>query len=187
MATKKNQKKKQTTNRSNLLVVLIIVIVAAVLVVALAYAIPSIVHKNREAHVKSIVASLELDESYIKQKEFIYGDKRPNGLNGDKDKSSYVAYVRGANVDRTVDDLRQKIEAAGFKFERDKNPNGAIVHYQFRSESGEILYLSVSSKLRNDAIQNANLMGQNVDASNSINTNAGPSEITIKIDIDAKK
>lgn len=187
MATKKNQKKKQTAKQSNTLVVLIIIIVAAVLVVGLAYAVPAIVHKSRATHVKSIVSSLELDESYIKQKEFIYGDKRPNGLNGDKDKTAYVSYVRGENVDATVSDLRQKIEAAGFKFERDKNPNGAIVHYQFRSASGEVLYLSVSSKLRNDAIQNAALMGRNIDTSNSVNTNAGPSEVTIKIDIDAPK
>lgn len=187
MATKKTQKKKQTEERSKVFAVLILLVIVAVLLVGLVYVVPGIAHKTRESHVKSIVTSLQLDESYVLQREFIYGDKRPNGLDGKKDTTSYVAYVRGADVNATVNDLRQKIEAAGFKFEKDDNPNGAIVKYQFKSDSNETIYLSVSSKLRNDAIQNATLMGENADSSTGINTNLGPSEITIKIDIDTKK
>lgn len=140
---------------------------------------------TRKDRIEAIYSSLNLGDEYIPQFYDVFGDKRPYDYDASRSMSSQITYVRGANVDTTVADLSKKIKDAGFVYFEEPYPGSTSIQYHYKSDKGEYVRLSVSSKLRDDAFQNVYLMtGGTTDDLFKIDPNAGPSNATIKVNLD---
>lgn len=146
---------------------------------------PVITTHERLSRIEAIYAELRLDGSYIPQSTNIFGDKRPYVSDPGRSQSSSVTYIRGANVDDTVADLKKRIEAAGFSYFEQAYAGSASEQYHFKDARGEYVRISVSSKPRDDDIQNKFLMKQQLTADDyNMDFNAGPSNVTVKVNLD---
>ncbi|MDB5161897.1 MAG: exported protein of unknown function [Candidatus Saccharibacteria bacterium] len=135
----------------------------------------------RKTHIQAIYENLNIGDSYIVQTADIFGDKRVYSYDASRTFSSSVTYVRGATVTDTVADLKTKIAAAGFTLFEEPY-NGGQQH--FKSAKNEYVRVSVSSKSRDDAFQNAILMKESTDDAANMDRNAGPVNVTIKVNLD---
>ncbi len=165
-----------------------LVSVASAVVIAL-YVANSVTTQHTQARVdriNAIYASLNLDSSYIVQNSSIFGEKKVYDWDKSRSYASFVTYIHPETVDATSSELDGKIKAAGFAFIDEPYKGGAYVQYHYKSEQGEYIRLNVSSKPRDDAIQNAFLMNRNEipDSVYEIDTNAGPSTVVIKVNLD---
>lgn len=141
--------------------------------------------QTRLDRINSIYASLNLDDSYIVQKSNVFGDKRSYEWDKSRSYASEVDYIHASTVSNTVADLDAKIKAAGFGFIDEPYPGGASTQYHYKSSKGEYIRLTVSSKPRDDAFQNAYLMNKTVPANlANLDVNAGPSNVVIKVNLD---
>lgn len=141
--------------------------------------------QGRLDRINSVYASLKLDDSYIVQKSNVFGDKRLYEWDKGRSYSSEVDYIHANTVSNTVAELDAKIKAAGFGFIDEPYPGGASTQYHYKSSKGEYLRLTVSSKPRDDAFQNAYLMNKTAPANlANLDVNAGPSNVIIKVNLD---
>lgn len=168
-----------------ILLTAIIALVAMVIVFAMFYIMPAMNNQARSNRIHAIYASFKLDPStYLLENQSIFGDKRVYPYDNGRTFSSSVDFVRGANVDTTVTELKKAVSDAGFSFFEEAYPGSASVQYHFKSTANEYVRVTVSSKLRDDAIRNAQLMGQDMTAATDSNWNAGPSNVEIKVNLD---
>ncbi len=178
------KKTKQTRKHQLPFTVLIILVgVVSLVVIGLLtqYSLSRHTVSDRKDRIVAIYDSIKLDDSYIIQGSDIFGEKRVYDWDKGRSFSSSKTYVRGTNVDETVADLKQKITAAGFSL-FDEPYGGGQQH--FKSDKNEYVRVSVSSKLRDDAFQNALLMKQSTDDAANMDMNAGPSSVIIKVNLD---
>ncbi|MFZ1250371.1 MAG: hypothetical protein WAR37_02905 [Candidatus Microsaccharimonas sp.] len=140
----------------------------------------------RYERIATIYRTIDLGDSYVVQDMDIFGDKRM--YSGDKGRSysSAAHYLHNDTVSNTVAEADARIKAAGFEFIDEPYPGNANTQYHYKSSKGEYVRLTVSSKPRNDAIQNASIMnnGNVADGIYDMDTNAGPSEVVIKVNLD---
>ncbi len=139
--------------------------------------------------IEAIYADFNLDQDqYQLQSSNVFGDKRPyeGGQAGEgRTFSSSKQYQRGTTVSEAVADLDGKIKAAGFTYFEEPYPGSVNKQLHYKSTKGEYVRLSVSSKPYDDAWRNAALMGLSVPANlETIDTNAGPVNVTIKVNLD---
>jgi len=164
-----------------------VVAIASVLVISLfvSSAIEKSTNKARLAEIKDIYASLNVGKEYQVVSSNVFGDKRPYSYDKSRSASSQVNYIHADTVSNTVADLDAKIKAAGFTFIDEPYPGGAGVQYHYKSAKGEYVRLSVESKPYHDAFYNAYAMDGKVPESVfAMDKNAGPSEVTIKVNLD---
>jgi Alphaherpesvirus glycoprotein E. len=166
-----------------------IFLVAVTTAVVMAYLTASVVtQRNNQARldrISTIYSSLNVDERYNQVRTNVFGDKRVYDADKSRSESSSIQYIRGDTVSNTVADLDAKIKAAGFTFIDEPYPGSVNVQYHYKSSEGEYVRLSVSSKPYNDAWRNAAAMNQGTPANlDTIDKNAGPSEVTIKVNLD---
>lgn len=162
--------------------------IAAVIVIAFAvvwlYAIPTINNGMRKDRITAIFNSIKLDDkNYLLTYESIFGDKRLYDWDSSRSYSSQKTYIRGANVDTTVAELKQAITKTNFKFYQEPYPGSTEFMYIYKSPDNEYLRVSVSSKSRNDDFFNRNRMGLPI-TDITTSPNAGPSSVTIKVNLD---
>jgi hypothetical protein len=131
----------------------------------------------RSDRILAIYKSLQLPSDYDLRSDHVFGDKRVYDWDPSRTYSSSRVYLRYANVDATVAELRPRIEAAGFAFFEEPYPNAVIKEYHFKSAKGEYIRLNVSSQTRDNDMR---LHGVN----SSIDPNQGPSTVTIKVNLD---
>lgn len=148
------------------------------------YITPTVNNNMRKNRITSIFNSLALDnQKYTITYESIFGDKRVYEWDSSRSYSSVRTYVRGANIDTTVEELKQLIAKTDFKFYEEPYPGSTDFMYIYKSPSNEYLRISVSSKSRQDEFFNRYNMGLSTD-NITISPNAGPSNVTIKVNLD---
>lgn len=166
-----------------------IFLVAVTAFVVMAYMTASYIDKQqtnqRLDRINEIYSSLSLGDEYRLQDQSVFGDKRPYEIGEGRTYSSYKTYLHADTVSNTVAKLDDKIKNTGFVFIDEPYPGSKQIQYHYKSEEGEYIRLSVSSKPYNDAWQNAMLMtGQAPSNLDSIDANAGPAEVIIKVNLD---
>ena len=162
--------------------------VTSVIVIALfvAHSVATQYTQARVERINAIYSSLSLDSSYYLQNSNIFGEKKIYEWDSSRSYASSITYIHPNTVSVTSQELDGKIKAAGFSFIDEPYKGSAYVQYHYRSEKGEYIRLNVSSKPRDDALQNAFLMNKNEipDSVYDIDTNAGPSNVVIKVNLD---
>ena len=165
-----------------------LIILFGVLIVAVlgTFAINEFTEQQRLDRIYSIYQNIHVsfDEGYLIGEQNVFGDKRVYDYDKSRSYSSSIVYYYGANVDKTAAELKQKIEAAGFKYIGEPYPGSNDIQYHFKSDKGEYVRLTVSSKPRNNAIMDANLMKQDDSAAIDMDANTGPSVVTLKVNLD---
>jgi len=164
-----------------------IIAVSTMVVIALLTA-NTVASRNNQARldeIKGIYASLDIGDEYRPTNVNVFGDKRVYEWDKGRTYSSVIEYIHGDTVSNTVAELDAKIKAAGFTFIDEPYPGSTSVQYHYKSADGEYLRLSVVSKPYNDAWANAVAMGKSIpDGLDDIDTNLGPSSVTIKVNLD---
>lgn len=164
-----------------------VISVCTVIVISLWTANAITKHNNyiRYDRLIGLYGSLNIGEDYYTTNENVFGDKRPYAWDKSRTSSSEVEYTHGDTVSNTVADLDAKIKAAGFTFIDEPYAGSSYVQYHYKSANGEYLRLTVESKPRQEAYQNADIMGKDpVAAANAVDKNTGPSNVVIKINLD---
>lgn len=143
---------------------------------------------ERRDRIQSIYSSLAIDkEKYQLEHTNVFGDKRAYDWDKNRSYSSEKNYIHGDTVTNTFNELDGKIRAAGFVFVDEPYPGSVQKQFHYKSEKGEFIRLSVSSKQYDDAIRNAAVMGQDIvtviDRFQD-GTDAGPANVTIKVNLD---
>jgi hypothetical protein len=182
----KKTKKKPTLNRHIVMTLVGIVLVVALLAIfAIFYALPTVYNQQRLERINAIYKSLGLSSDYVVQSQNVFGDKRVYSWDKSRTFSSSETFVRSANVDTTVAELKKDIAKTDFTFYQEPYPGSADWQYIYKSPKNEYLRVTVSSKLRDDAFFNDyHMNGKFSDATFAISPNAGPSNVTIKVNLD---
>jgi hypothetical protein len=185
MPNKNNKKKTKSVYIRKKLIILAVVVVS-VIVVSLfcVYGVSAIDNSIRRDRIISIYNSLHLDDQkYSLTYQSIFGDKRLYEWDSSRSYSSEETYIRNANVDITVAELKQAIAKTDFQFYEEPYPSSTDFMYIYKSPKNEYLRVSVSSKTREDDFFNKYNMGL---STKNITTspNAGPSNVTIKVNLD---
>lgn len=189
--TTKRTTSKKLERRSNALTIAIAVIVLLAIVVLGSWGVKSVITMNNQARldrIESIYSSLALsEEEYPVDTYNVFGEKRNYEWDSGRSYSSVVQYVHGDTVSKTFEELDAKIRKAGFSFVDEPYPGSVQKQYHYKSEKGEYLRLSVSSKLYDDAIRNAAIMGEDIATvvdDFTEGTDKGPANVVIKVNLD---
>lgn len=200
MATSKVSTKKTTSKtsrtakrdkQSKLFLSAVVVIVLLSVIVLGSWAIRSVINANNQARldrIQSIYSSLDLNQDqYRVTSSEVFGDKRTYEWDKDRSQSSWVEYVHGDTVTNTLNQLDEKIRAAGFEFIDEPYPGISEKQYHYKSDKGEYIRLKVASKPYEDASFNASIMNQSApdptDQDKSLLDQA-PALVTIKVNLD---
>jgi len=187
--TKKSQKTQQKTKKHLFfgigIIVLAILVVVSVLIYFAGLSIKSGGESERKQRIEAIYASIPVPEQAYFYEEDIFGDKRPYEHDAGRSTSSFKRFVLAKNVDETFAYFDTLIKDAGYKFHEDPYPGSVQLQRHYKSDKGEYIRLSVSSKLRDDAASSEILMkGEFSEDFFKIDPNAGPSRVTIKVNLD---
>ena len=174
---------------SRKLLVLIVTVAALALIILGWWGVRAInvaAQNARLERIESIYASLEIDEdAYRLDAKNVFGSKRVYDYDKDRTYSSSVTYLHGDTVSATAEELDAKIKAAGFEYIDEPYPGSVYKQYHYKSEKGEYIRLTVSSKPYDDAWQNSSLLNKSVpDLADDFDTNQGPSTVIIKVNLD---
>lgn len=177
------KKTKQIVSKKNKIFVAgsIALIVGLVLTLVFTQLIPYSNNSARKQRILDIYSSLNLGDNYILQGCDIFGDKRIYSWDSGRSYSSSCTYIRAANVDTTIAELKKVNADAGYVL-FDEPYGGGQQH--FKTAKNEYIRVGVTSKSRDDAYQNASLMGQSTEAAANMDMNSGPSSVTIKVNLD---
>lgn len=180
----KKIKKLFVKNKRKIIYITSIVSTIIIGLITFLYIVPTVNNNVRKDGITSIFNSLKLDDQkYTLTYESIFGDKRIYEWDSSRSYSSVRTYVRGANVDTTVAELKQLIAKTNFKFYEEPYPGGTSFMYIYKSPRNEYLRVSVSSKTRQDNFFNRYKMGLPT-GDIATNPNDGPSNVTIKVNLD---
>ena len=188
--SKKQQQVKKTprTKKQFIFPVLIIILALAAATVLVFQAnafMTTRQNTSRLDRINAIYTSLNLGSEYQVVSQNVFGDKRPYDYDAGRTTSSQIDYERGAHVDVTFSELDKKIRALGFTFIGEPYPGSAAMQYHYKSSKGEYIRLTVSSKVRDDAGRDDILMKRELsDTFFNIDKNIGPSNVTIKVNLD---
>jgi hypothetical protein len=166
-----------------------LVAVTSVIVIGLlaAHSIASHQANARYDRINDIYTAIKLDDSYSLESKNIFGDKRLFATDDKRTHSSEMTYTKGATVQQTVTELDNKIKASGFEFVEQPYPGSFAPVYDYKSDKGEYLRLRVSSKPYFDAVKNTLLMKNEFTKDlMALDKNAGPSNVSIKVNLDDK-
>jgi hypothetical protein len=175
--------------RFSLLTIGIYAIVVTTLVVA-AFATAHVINaqrvNDRQERIEAIYSKINVPETYQVQRYNVFGDKRVYEWDKGRTYSSEINYLNGDTVSATFSDLDARIRAAGFKFIDEPYPGSVNKQYHYKSDNGEYVRLSVSSKPYDDMWRNATAMKQQVsdEMLDNSDKNKGPSNVTIKVNLD---
>jgi len=178
-------KKLVAKNKKRIIKISTFVAIAAVIVAVIClYIVPTVNNNIRRDRIIAIYNSLKIDDQkYRLNYESIFGDKKVYEWDSSRSYSSERTYIRSANVDTTVTELKKAISDTDFTFYEEPYPGSTYFMYIYKSPRNEYLRVSVESKTRGDEFFNKSQMGLSI---NDITTspNAGPSNVTIKVNLD---
>lgn len=178
-------KKLLAKNKKKIVKISLITMTIIVVLVACFYGATAINNSIRKDRIISIFNSLNIDgQKYTLSYESIFGNKNVYEWDSSRSYSSAKSYIRGANVDVTVAELKEAIANTNFIFYEEPYPGSTDFMYIYKSPRNEYLRVSVSSKTRTDDFFNRFHMGLLTDTSTFTDPNAGPSNVTIKVNLD---
>lgn len=180
--TSQSKKNRKYLSKEKLaLVSAIVFIIVSLTAVTMRFAIPTAVNEARKNRIAAMYEKIDLGSDYLVQSQDIFGEKRPYEWDKSRSYSSSKELVRGKNVDETVKDLQEHVTKAGFTLIDHPYP----YQWQYKSDDAVYVRFNVLSKPRMEYIQNQSLMGKDVgSASNQIDSNTGPSLVTLKVNLD---
>jgi hypothetical protein len=163
-----------------------IVTIAVLIGLVLALVIlPKIQNDMRLSRINEIYATIQLPENTYFSEEQVFGDKRPYSYDAGRTFSSYKVFVVAKTVNETMDIVDAAVRGAGYTFFDEAYPGSTSKQYHYKTQRGEYIRLTVSSKLRDDAASNELLMqGDFSEAFFKIDPNSGPSTVTLKVNLD---
>jgi hypothetical protein len=158
-----------------------VIIVAAALSAHTVFA--AVTSTVRLARINAIYDSLHLSNDYILTSSDVFGDKRVYSWDKGRTWSSSKTYSHDADVDKTVAQLRQKIEAAGFKYFEEPYPGSAQIELHFKSPDRHYIRMTVSSAHR-DAAARSGDMNLLAIYDQTHSPKEAPSDVIIKVNLD---
>jgi len=147
--------------------------------------IPRVTNDIRLNRINEIYSTMTLPENTYFNTQNIFGDKRPYEYDNSRTSSSSKTFVVARTVDDTVEILDRSMRDAGYTFFDEPYAGSTFKEYHYKTNRGEFIRLNVSSKLRDDTASNQQLMYGDFSSSFfKINPNAGPSSVTLKVNLD---
>lgn len=147
--------------------------------------IPKVLNDTRLNRINEIYASIPLPENRYFIEENVFGDKRPYPHAPEASSASMKTFVVAKTVNETMDELDKAVQGAGYTKFNEAYPGSTSKEYHYKTDRGEFIRLNVTSKLRGDAASNELLMnGEFSEAFFTIDPNAGPSRVTLKVNLD---
>jgi len=163
----------------------IVIIAALVGLVLSLLVIPKINSDIRLHRINEIYSSIQLPENTYFNDATVFGDKRPYDYDSDRSTASVKTFVVAKTVNDTFAEIDAAIKAAGYTQFEEAYPGSTSKEFHYKTDRGEYIRLNVSSKLRGDAASNEILMnGKFSDEFFKIDPNAGPSRVTLKVNLD---
>lgn len=168
----------------------VVFVIAALALAVLVWSAVGVVKASQDSarlqRIEAIYSSIGVDQDLYKLESYtVFGDKRPYDYDKSRSRSSVVEYSRGDTVDATFNELDGKIRAAGFTFFEEPYPGSVYKQFHYKSEKGEYVRLTVSSKPYDDLWRNATLMGKSVpEQLDDFDANQGPASVTLKVNLD---
>jgi len=168
------------------LVGVVIIFLALVIGTILILMIPPKINNDiRLKRINEIYSSIKLPANTYFNTQNVFGDKRPYPNDSGRSFSSQKTFVVAKTVTETFNEIDSAIKAAGYTYFEEAYPGSTSKEYHYKTSKGEYIRLNVSSKLRDDAASNELLMnGKFDDAFFKIDPNAGPSSVTLKVNLD---
>jgi hypothetical protein len=147
--------------------------------------IPKVTNDMRFNRINEIYSSINLPENTYFNREDIFADKRPYEYDTSRTMASSKSFVVARTVTDTAKIIDASIKDAGYTFFEESYPGSTSKEYHYKTKRGEYIRLNVSSKLRDDAASNEQLMSGGFSASfYKIDPNAGPASVTLKVNLD---
>ncbi len=153
----------------------ITVIFVIITVTICAHVVPRLIDNIRKDRAVSIFDSLKLDDQKYTQ-EFSNIDGENNRFDFSSGGPYFRTYIRGADVDETVAELKKAVAGTDFKIFKTYD-NSSFV---YKSSKNELLQISVSSMTYQDDFYNKFYMGVLTD-NITTSMNAGPSNVSIHV------
>lgn len=181
--TKQQQNKHHIRHR--IIVGLSVVVVALLLgLIFTLIIIPKIHNDIRLNRINEIYSSIKLPQNVYAEADTVFGDKRIYSYDTSKSIPSSETFVVAKTVTDTFNTLDTAIKAAGYTPLAQANPDTVTKEAHYKTGKGEYIILNVESKLRLDAFQNELWMNDKSGGFNQIDSNAGPSLVTLKVNLD---
>jgi hypothetical protein len=147
--------------------------------------IPRVVNDIRLQRINQIYDSIELPENTYFNTQNIFGDKRPYESDPTRTMASVKTFVVAKDVSDTATLMDNAIKAAGYTFIGQTYPDSTSKEYHYKTSRGEYIHLNVSSKYRSDVASDDELMTGILSTNYfQIDPNAGPSTVTLKVNLD---
>lgn len=166
------------------------IVVATLILAAFSITIlASNAEKNeRISRIKDVYKSIAVEESCSERAGInvnIFGDKRVYPEDKGRTFSSSITCSRGDTVTNTAEYFDRQITQAGFTKIDEPYPGSVFKEYHYKNDDGVYVRLTVSSKPYDDTIQNETLLnGSKMTIPENFDTNAGPSNVTVKVNLD---
>ncbi|MBC7564953.1 hypothetical protein H7100_01835 [Candidatus Saccharibacteria bacterium] len=172
--------------RHKIIIGLSIVVVAVLLGLIFALIVlPRTIDGIRLHRINAIYSSIELPANTYSETNDIFGDRRPYEYDQGRTMSSSKRFVVAQTVTETSDVVDKAIKAAGYMPFEEAYPGSVSKEFHYKTPDGAYIRLNVESKLRLDAFQNTYWMeGKLTDEFFKIDPNAGPSLVTLKVNLD---
>ena len=147
--------------------------------------LPRIGNNIRLYRINQIYSSIQLPQNTYFNTENIFGDKRPYQYDSSRTMASVKTFVVAKDVSDTATLMDKAIKAAGYTFFEQAYPDSTSKEYHYKSSKNEYIRLDVTSKYRNDIASDDELMTGTLPTDFfKIDPNAGPSTVTLKVNLD---
>jgi hypothetical protein len=138
------------------------------------------VNETRYDRISSIYTSFNLGDSYRIASSNVFGDKRVYDWDKGRSYSSSIEYGHNDTVRNTFADLEKKVKAAGFSYVQTEYQDSVAQIEEFKNSDGEYVRVSVE----NSEVRDMSVYGTPASVSDIADTNAAPSYVTIKVNLD---
>jgi hypothetical protein len=180
-----NHKSNKVWSTKRLVAYPVIIFVAFILIALSAYTISSLVvnyqGNQRQSKIEDVYSSLNLDDSYRSESSNILREKVVYEWDASRSYSSVMTFGRNAGREETFQDLKSKIEAAGF--EQIEGPGYGDIARQdhYKNSAGQYIRVTVETRAMYDSI----LYGTDYpEATSEAALETGPVHVTIKVNLD---
>lgn len=142
--------------------------------------VTSKLNQARYDRITAIYTSLNLGSSYRVVTGNVFGDKRVYDWDKGRTFASSIEYGHNDTVTNTFADLKKKIEAAGFTFVQSEYSGSVVQKDEYKNTDGEYIRVNVES----DDVHDMMTYGTPKSISDIFDTNAAPSYVTIRVNLD---
>lgn len=189
--TKKSTKTSKQEKHSPLFIVVVAIIAILATIVLGSWGVKEVISANNQARldrIEEIYSTLQLNpDEYQVTNVNVFGEKRVYEWDAQRSYSSEINYVKGDTVTNTFNALDAKIREAGYEFIDEPYAGSVFKQFHYKSDKGEYIRLTVSSKIHDDAIRNSAIMNESMDSladTDPAILDKGPANVTIKVNLD---